>query len=294
MAKTDLIRGPITKFLVGPKPSGWGVALIPVEGAQNKWVRLAGVWPEDVRTGDVVEAVGFRETHKKYGEQFKVLRVVTHIPSGRQAIEAWMANRLPNVGPERAKALLDRFGATLWDVIDEEPHKLTAVKGITSDRVTEIIAAYRQFYKEREIIVSLIKAGLRVKQAAHAVEVWGASAPEVISENPYVLYLSLRDVDFQTADTVALKHYRVAEDDPRRVEAFTLTILREALVGGDCYMLRHTLTHKVASALKLEQSVVDEQLPNFPALVCYDKRVLSREIDHAERDVADAIRRRCA
>ena len=51
---------------------------------------------------------------------------------------------IKGVGPATAERLVERFGGETLAVIEEEPERLSTVKGITSKRAMEISAAFRE------------------------------------------------------------------------------------------------------------------------------------------------------
>lgn len=288
MSELKIVRGRV--YFHHRRGGGWGVGTINPVGAKtfSNGQPFVGVLPTDVEDGDLVEVTGVEKKHPRFGMQLEVQAVLAHFPSDNSAIVEWMVMRLPNIGPKRAEALAERFGAELWEVIEHKPERLSEVSGITEERAQEICTAYEAHAAERQIILDLVELGLTATFAAKAVKMWRGEAGAVIRQNPYVLSIQL-DIPLDDVDRIALRRLKVPKDDPRRIEAYVVAALQEALSSGDCSVLRHTLTRKVAVHLKLKVPVVTERLEDFEAVVVYDKQVLLESIDSAERIVAGKI-----
>jgi len=281
------IKGSVEKFFVR-KPNGWGVALVKTSAAESGWLRVAGVWPEGVVESTFVEMLGEYETHHKFGKQLKLHAVVGELNSDEVAVTKWLAHRLKHVGPERAKALA-ALGPSLWHALENDPSVLRAVKGLTDDRIEELHASYRAHWSEREIVLQLIEIGYIPKLSGMLFALYRGQVFERLEQNPYLPFSELRE-PFEDVDKVALKHWKVAKDDPRRVGVVAVLLLRRALNDGDCYVLEHTLTHALATELKLTQGQARQALQGTNAIVARGKYLLLEEIDEAERIIAAKIR----
>lgn len=274
------------------KPGGWGAGTVIPQGAKT-WRSgspFVGVVPEEVEDGDLVELAVLEKKHPRYGDQYEVQALLVHYPSAGTAVVEWMITRLPNIGPERAEAIVNRWGGELWDVLESDPLKLTAIAGITEERAQAIHEAYQAHAEERQMVLELVRLGLTAKQAGKAAAMWRGQALAWVRRNPYLLYTEL-EVPFETVDPIALRKLDVDPKDARRIEAFMMTKLEEAVrYKGDCAVLRHTLVQSVSSALKLSRKDVETKLDDFD-VASHGKFVQLAEVDAAERTVASTIHR---
>lgn len=286
---TDIqsIRAVIEFFQV-KKENNWGIARI--RAGAKKYVAV-GEWPEGCQNGDIVEIVGTVGNHPQYGEQLAITRVVAHFPARADAIQEWLEARLPHVGPERAQAIVKKFGAELWNILDERPERLQEIPGLTPERVAELLVAYRQHAFERELVVQLLALGLNGRQATSALKRWGKETLPNIAQDPYLLFLE-GITDFLLIDAIAKREYKVRHDDPRRVCALLRSLLDEELQKGSTTAIRHTLLQALARKLDLPKPKVEEILAvskNAP-FVLTEKNVSAMSAYQAEAKIAARVR----
>lgn len=283
---TDLIKGTVAGIRL-QKPNGWTIASLAVN---RDFIPIVGVLPADLMADDVLEVAGGFKQHAAYGKQFEVSSVISHLSSTRDGIFEWIQLRLPNIGPVRAKALLDRFGSHLWGVIERNPKALLVIDGITEERVAEIVKAYNAVSAERESMIWLINLGLNTKQAAEVLKLRLSDLQVDLAEDPYLL-ASCRNISFEDADRVAINKLKYPKTGQKRVFNFTRAILNKALQDGDCYQIRHSVVVSVATAMQVPQSVVKEAWHNgCPGVVFHGKKLLLEDIDADEAIVAGAVR----
>jgi exodeoxyribonuclease V alpha subunit len=280
----NLVKGTIS-FHHRKPDSEWALGSVADDVGS---MTVVGLFPPTVEDGDIVELMGSVQEHARYGEQFKVDAVVAHLPGNTAAIEVWLDERLPHVGPERAAAIVAKFGTGLWRVLEDDADKLTTISGITAERAAQIVAAYEASKHEREVAIALARYAIPTTFAGKLIRAYGGDAVELFEDDPYILYTQC-EMPFDKVDEIAIKKVRVSPTDPRRVSAMVRKHMKDALFGGDCYMVRHTLTHAVASHLNIKREDVDSQLEGFGVNI-YDKWVMLNEIAAAEKSVAASIR----
>lgn len=287
MSTAELLKGQVVEIR-HQKDNGWGICYVMVAG---KPVSVVGVLPTNLQEDDVIEVVGNTKEHPVYGLQFNVQQVTKHMSTAPGAIEDWLTSNLPNIGPVRAKALLDRFGTGLWGIIERDPKQLLKVNGITEERVAEIVKAYGSVSDEREVTIWLLELGLDAKHAAAAIRSFGVEyVREQVEDNPYALDV-VRGLFFEKIDAIALDKLKYPRGGAGRIQAYMRVVMNQALMNGDCYMVRHTLLQEVSSTLRVEMAIVDTVLAaGVPGLCVRDgKKVLLEDIDADEAEVASVI-----
>ena len=100
----------------------------------NAWVRLrmrgGEVWKGNMGKmfpGTFLKARGRWVTHPRFGDAFEVDEVLFAALREAADIKDWMAWRLPEVGPQRAREMEDLFGEQLGVVIEKSPNELTQI-----------------------------------------------------------------------------------------------------------------------------------------------------------------------
>jgi exodeoxyribonuclease V alpha subunit len=292
--ETVTVKGELTAYRV-MNGDGWGVgALRPAGAAESVPVvgKLVGA-----RVGDTVELSGTWTEHPRFGRQLKVRACNTARPDDGDGIVKWLASRLPDVGEGRARALVERFGAQLWDVIEQTPEALAQVPGITAARAEAINAAYVSHKAERDHMIALRGWGLTDSQVARCIEAWKCSlgeAVERVRQNPYALSQCVYGFGFKRADLVATK-MGIAHDAPERIRAGVEWSLDEASSDkGHCYVAGAALQRAVAELLGVSFPAVAAAIKDCAAagrIIRRDWRIYTQRMDVAERQCADALRR---
>ncbi len=283
----NLLRGRITDVSVR-KPDGWCVFGV-IDVSQKFW-RVTGVFPDNVDVNDTIEVAGAVATHPRFGEQFKATHLVVYLPGADTAIEQWLEANLPQIGPERAAALVKYFGSGLWSVLEAQPQELLKIPGINEARADAIVEVYATVKVQREIIIKLVGAGLTVNKASEIVSIYKAETMTNLETEPYNILLRQR-VSFEQADRVARRLFNLPKEDPRRIRAYAEQVLRnETYLEGHCYTLWFHLLRETGNFLKLKDDVVGEALDGANTFVRFDKRVYLLDLNEAEVAVSEAIR----
>lgn len=257
--------------------------VITADGEEQKWKGHIG----DVGPGTLLRARG-KMVNDRYGLAFEIsgleLAPITRTAEGQVA---WLAYRLPQVGEERAKQMVDLFGPGLWEVIENEPLRLLAVRGLTEERIQDIQEAYAQFEAERELISRLIDAGLRIGLAMKAHQDLGNMHLEAaLREDPYAL-MDVEGITYNIIDPVAL-HLGIGEHAPCRVRGYARAELEKELGQGHCYINRTVLVAQIA-AWGIPAAEVVEMLSESDRLTVNEKTVQLASIAQAERTVAQTV-----
>lgn len=240
----------------------------------------------DVLPGALLTAKGVEVTDN-FGLAFEVQDLVSAVLKGAAGIESWLTYRLPDVGEVRARALVERFGEGLGDVILNSPADLATVPGITAERALDIQKAYLSYQDELAWVPKLVDLGFRMDQALAAFKAHGTGLAAVLDEDPYEL-CDVEGLSFEAVDAVA-RRLGMAEKDPRRVRAWVRAQLEDDLDEGHCH---RPLLDVVLALVKWgfpAREVIELLKPSRHLWIEKDAVSLSR-IAYAERRVASGIR----
>jgi len=132
-----------------------GYAVLRLDTADGG-VTAVGCLP-DVFPGETLTLSGEWAAHHTYGEQFKAEFFTRGAPAGADAIYKYLASGvIRGIGPAKAKDIVDKFGAQALEVLETEPAKLSAIRGITARGARELGVAFRRTAGVRRLIESLV------------------------------------------------------------------------------------------------------------------------------------------
>jgi len=247
------------------------------------WVGNVG---SSIMEGQLIRARGHYEHNERWGRQFVVEEVLLVLENTADGVLSWLRHRLPNVGEERAQAMVDRWGEGLWAVLETNASVLTEIPGITADRADEIAKEYEKYRDERQWIVLLVDNGLKYTLAQRAYEELGP-LQDIIEKNPYDL-MAIYGINFRVIDPVA-RRLGVEEHDPRRLCALAQDQLENALKEGHCYMSLLKLVADNFLPWGFSMEGATEILRQSPRLVIRGREILLTDIDHAEETISRRV-----
>ena len=291
MANIEMQRGVIRRWKIDPERNkGFGVCFL-----DRCVTPLAGSFGSDIGVGDTIHALCELHTSDRYGDQYKIKQIVSHIP-GTANMVTWLLLKLPNIGQQRARAIRETFGNELWRVLEHAHQELTAIDGITPARATEAHKVFMQEKDKVELASELQKLGVEEKTILQVFKkkIPASTIREFLKEDPYQL-LRFHSVPFETADEIALR-MDVQKDDARRVSGAMLACLREVRKKGSTAVRYNVLRQDARNMLGVPNSVIDARLrdsrnerfsPNFRF---YEKNAQSAAAEDDDLVFATALR----
>jgi exodeoxyribonuclease V alpha subunit len=222
-------------------------------------VTAVGTMP-GVNPGEVVTLTGTWTTHQSYGEQFKAEFFDRRMPSGREAIYSYLASGvIKNVGPAKARDIVDKFGDRTLEVIENEPEKLAEVRGITQKRALEVSIAFRRQVGLRRLLDFLNTYGIKPIVAVKLFQRFGDEALTVVKENPYIMTDASFGADFFEADSLALG-IGFDSDCAERVEAAVLFELYHNLDNGHTFLPYDKLVGATSQLIEVPSQTISDAL----------------------------------
>jgi exodeoxyribonuclease V alpha subunit len=199
-----------------------------------------------IAAGENVRMLGRWTQHAVYGARFQVLSFTPTIPSSEQGMVRYLGSGLiPGIGPALAARLVERFGPRTLDVIATESARLREVSGIGKQRAESIAKAVRQRRAEAETMSFLHALGMGPATAREIVRKYGADAPRIVRDDPYIVAEQIRGIGFRTADRIA-GAIGIAGDDLRRVQGGVLHIIGKAVDEGHVFATKAQLAEGLA------------------------------------------------
>src|SRR4030095_2837856 len=170
--------------------------------------------------------------------EFRAARLKAMAPTTLEGIEKYLGSgMIRGIGPVYAKKLVRAFAEAVFEIIEQEPHRLREVTGIGPKRAERIIAGWAEQKVIREIMLFLHSNGVGTSRAVRIYKTYGPDAVQLISENPYRLARDIRGIGFLTADQIAAK-LGIEKTALIRIRAGISFALAEAMDDGHCGLAR--------------------------------------------------------
>jgi exodeoxyribonuclease V alpha subunit len=236
--------------------NGWAVLRVKVRGHRDLVTVVGHV--ASVTPGEFVQASGRWANHRDHGLQFTAEFLETAPPSSLEGIERYLGSGMvKGIGPRFAQQLVTAFGEAVFEVIEQQPGRLTEVEGIGPKRAARITSAWADQKAIREIMVFLQSHGVGTARAVRIFKTYGADAIPLVTENPYRLARDIRGIGFRTADQIAEK-LGIAKTAMIRARAGVSYALLQAVDEGHCGLPQDELLASAEKLLEIARPTLEE------------------------------------
>ena len=239
--------------------------------------------------GEHLTVSGVWETHPQHGEQLRAVELERSLPEDEEEIFDYLSSGVcKGVGPATARRIVDRFGPETLDILEQDPGRLSLIKGITEKKAQEIAVSFRQAMGLRRLMAFLAQYQLPPVLAMRLRQVYGDAALEKVRENPYLLSSDDCGVEFSATDEIAMSMGFSSDCGERLRAAVTFELShnennghvflpRPKLVAATCQLLDcgEELVEGALDDLIERRAVVQEQVANVEA--CYLRRLWEAE-----------------
>jgi exodeoxyribonuclease V alpha subunit len=213
-----------------------------------------------VTPGEYIECEGSWLHDRTYGQQFNTSRLTVLPPSTLDGIDKYLGSGMvKGIGPQFAAKLVRAFGEKVFDIIEQNPERLTELDGIGPKRKARVTEAWAEQKTIREIMVFLQSHGVGTARAVRIYKTYGDSAIEQVQENPYRLALDIHGIGFKTADIIA-QRLGIPPDSLIRARAGVRHVLQELAGDGHCAAAREALTEQSAALLTIPDSIIKQAI----------------------------------
>ncbi len=208
----------------------------------------------------------------KYGLQLQVDGWHEIVPPTEAGVLNYLSSGLlKNVGERTAEQIVSRFGVDSLRIIEEEPHRLLEIRGITEERLEEIKNAYAESSTLRGILTLLAPFKLTPKAALKIYNYFGTQSIDILKKSPYAL-CQIPGYGFLRVDAIMQKN-NCDFHDPMRVRGALhwaieaarsddghLFLDREVLIAEGIRLLNNNV---ILSSLKIKREEVEKALKDM-------------------------------
>ncbi|MCI2062785.1 MAG: ATP-dependent RecD-like DNA helicase [Eubacteriaceae bacterium] len=248
------IQGVISNIVFRNEGNGWTVADIRTDDGK---MRVTGTLLS-CHSGRTYKLTGDIIVHPVYGEQFKFEEGEEVLSDTESGMAAFLASDLvKGIGPKTAEAIVRKFGKDTFDIIEKDPDKLTAVKGVSESKAGQINAAFVTYREFAAIEVGLQKYGISPAFALKLYQSYGVATMEIVENNPYALADDIDGIGFRKADAIAMS-LGIAKDDEERIACGIRYIIANQSNRGDTYVPEENMYTYAADLLEAGREQVDD------------------------------------
>jgi len=250
----EKVGGYIGNFIFQNQENGYSVLTL---NTQEGELTCVGVL-HGLSEGMSVEFFGSFTEHPAYGRQFKVESYEEKEPEDELAIERYLGSgAVKGVGAALAARIVKRFGRDTFRIIEDEPERLSEIKGISERKAQEIAAQVEEKRELREAMIFLQQFGITLSLAVKVYQQYGPSIYTILRENPYRLADDIRGVGFKIADDIASRA-GICMDSDFRIRSGILYVLMQAAMEGHTYLPQAELTVRAVELLGVDDQMVEK------------------------------------
>lgn len=210
--------------------------------------------------GESMRVTGVWEIHVQYGEQLHAQEVERRLPEGKEEIYSFLASGVcKGLGPTTAKRIVEKFGEDALSVLEQEPERLTVLRGMTRRKAEELSATFRQTLGLRRLMGFLSRYELPPVLALRLRERYGNSALSVLTNNPWVLSSEENGAPFPVADAIAMS-MGFPPDCGQRIQAATVFTLTHNERNGHVFLPEYKLVQAVARLLHCSMETAEREV----------------------------------
>ena len=268
---SESITGYIDHIIFRNEDNGYTVMVLK-GGSEEDELTCVGSFPV-VTQGASVELEGNFTQHPVYGKQFQAVRLTEKMPEDALAMERYLGSgAIKGIGAALAGRIVRHFGDDTFQIVENEPERLSEVKGISEKKAREIAMQIAEKSDMRKAMMFLQKYGISLNLGAKIYQKYGDSVYSVLQENPYRLADDISGVGFKIADEIA---YRIGihTDSDYRIKSGMVYPLLQATGEGHVYLPKDELFQRAAELLGVDSSYMEKHLVDL----AMDRKIVQKE-----------------
>ena len=254
------LKGYISEITYAAPDSAYRVCRFILDDDREE--TIVGSMPA-VSEGEMLEITGEWKIHPTYGKQFSVYSFSSIEPEDEEAITRYLGSGLiKGVGPTLARRIVNTFGKSSFDVIENRPEKLAKIKGITLKKAMEIGALLKEKRGYRDAMMFLQKYGIGNNLAIKIYNFYQDRIYRIIEENPYRIAEDISRVGFKIADEIAAR-VGIKKDSEYRIRSGLLYVLSLAVSQGHMYLPKSLLIDKTVETIGVSEEALIPIIENL-------------------------------
>ncbi len=211
---------------------------------------IVGMLPS-VHVGELLSVEGEWENDPKYGRQLHVASFTQRLPASKEGITRYLSSGLiKGIGPKKAQRIVEHFGEQTLAIIEQQPERLSEVKGINAKDREQIAKSWAEQNEIKELHLFLQSHDVSMNLATRIYKQYGQESIKVIRENPYQLAQDVYGIGFRTADEIAVKLGLPRDSVPRVASGLKYVLAQAANDDGHCFLPEKELIRRASEILQ--------------------------------------------
>lgn len=250
----ETIKGYVDHIIFRNEDNGYTVFVLVYEEEE---LTCVGTFPV-ISQGENVKLLGEFAEHPLYGRQFAARSMEECEPEDEMAMERYLGSgAIKGIGAALAARIVRRFKKDTFRIIEEEPERLSEIKGISQRMAMEISDQVAEKRDLRQAMIFLQEYGISLNLGVKIYQRYGQDLYRIIKENPYQLADDIKGVGFKIADEIAAK-VGIRGDSDFRIRSGILYVLLQASGEGHTYLPREELTRRTAQMLAVPPESIEK------------------------------------
>lgn len=255
----EQVKGYIDHIIYQNSENGYGVISFITENGE---IVCVGFF-KNVEAGETLEIKGNYVEHPVYGLQLKAESFQAVPPDDIAGMERYLGSgAIKGIGQALAARIVKTFREDTFRIIEQEPERLSEIKGISEKKAREIAEQMIEKKDMREAFVFLQQYGISNTLAVKIYNQYGMKLYGIMKENPYRLAEDISGVGFRIADEIASK-IGIHVDSDYRIRSGILYVLLQAGAAGHIYLPAGLLAERTAMLLGLQAEMTEPQIDNL-------------------------------
>ncbi len=269
-----VLKGSVVSFKYVNETNHFGIFILNCSDFPDTNITVTGnVF--GISEGDFIEVTGNEVIHPVYGGQIKMTSYRAIQPTDTDAVIKYLASgALKGVGPKLAARIFACFGEKTLDILENEPERLSEVKGISDNMARNIAVEYAGKKNMRNAMIFLQEYNISNSLAAKIYEKYQDKLYGIVREHPYKIAEDIYGVGFKTVDEIA-SSVGIKANSEERIEAGIQYVLLLATEEGHTYLPKELLIDRAFELLQVEKEQIEEGITGL----CFSNKLMIKNPD---------------
>ncbi|MEN8906175.1 MAG: ATP-dependent RecD-like DNA helicase [Clostridiales bacterium] len=269
------IEGFIEELIYENKNNGYKICGISTD---KDFIVTVGYMP-GILKGEYVRINGVWVSHPEYGDQISIKSFERIKPKTREGLKEYLTSGIfTGIGKTTANRIINKFGDDTFNILQNDPQKLSLVKGISVDKALEIKDIINSQKELTDIISTLQNYKIDQASAFKLYNRFGSKTLTLIRSNPYILVDESYGISFKNADKIAIE-LGVSQGSEERIKSGIIYILNDYAERGNTYIYLNYLKKKAIELLEIDVEIIENIIINLN----FKEEIYIEKIDDEER-----------